>query len=749
MNKRNGNAQERGETSAADRATPVAAFARAVAGARLPLVYLAALVVLSLVLFPPTQKKRSVQFDEGAVAGVDVDARFAFVVPLSDQEIELARARAALDIPPVYVRDDAASANLAGDLKRLFERVAAVAEEGEAVRQRVSRIKEAVPELRREAVELLVDGRIRDRMLAESLRLQRQYLERGIVNDASVLQKRSYAHVTVIADGDETRVAAAGLVDQRDLEDRIMAEGRRLFPENHRAARLFHAVLRPHLAPNLLYDAAETKKRRDEAMRKIDRSFTVARGSRIVSRHDRVTHRQIEILETMEDKRIALELSTSVGKRLLLYFGKGLRIVALVALLALAARRFDPRTIADRGRQTLAFIVLTIYLVLTALVVRLPSLDPHLVPTALVSLVTTAFLGVSAAALYTLFASLVIVTHTALPASFAFVSLLAGAAGILSIAHLRERRSFYTVFLSVSAAYVIGAAGFAVTDQLSLAAFGRAAAYGTANALACTVMVMFLLPILESLFDTTTNFTLMELSDLNRPLLRRLIMEAPGTYHHSLMVGNLVETVAREVRANGLEARVGAYYHDIGKLAKPEYFFENAGERENKHEKLAPRMSALVIVSHVKEGNELARSEKLPRIVTDAISEHHGRTVMAYFYQKALEYDSHDSVNIDDFRYPGPRPRSKETALIMLADSCEAAVRSLRDPTVPKIRAIVQKIIEARMSDGELDESGLTLNDIAVIRERFIQLLTTVFHPRIAYPAQREEPAAGGGKRGA
>jgi hypothetical protein len=235
----------------------------------------------------------------------------------------------------------------------------------------------------------------------------------------------------------------------------------------------------------------------------------------------------------------------------------------------------------------------------------------------------------------------------------------------------------------------------------------------------------------------------MELSDLNRPLLKRLIIEAPGTYHHSLMVGNLVEAVAGEVRANGLQARVGAYYHDIGKLTKPAYFFENKGENINKHEKLTPRMSALILASHVKEGVELARSEKLPRIIIDAVREHHGTTVMAYFYQKALEYDSRDTVNIEDFRYPGPRPSSKETALIMLADSAEAAVRSLESPTAPKIRSIVQRIIEARMNDGELDESGLTLNDIAAVREKFIQLLTGVFHMRIPYPAQREDAEAG------
>jgi len=231
----------------------------------------------------------------------------------------------------------------------------------------------------------------------------------------------------------------------------------------------------------------------------------------------------------------------------------------------------------------------------------------------------------------------------------------------------------------------------------------------------------------------------MELSDLNRPILRRLLIEAPGTYHHSIMVGNMAEAVAADVAANGLLARVGAYYHDIGKLAKPEYFFENKGDKINKHEKLSPTMSALILASHIKEGVELARKEKLPNVIIDAIKEHQGTTVMAYFYQKALEYDSHDSVNIDDFRYPGPKPQSKETALIMLADSAEAAVRSLKEPTAPRIRAIVTKIIEARMNDGELDHSGLTLNDIAVIKEKFVQLLTGIFHPRIPYPRQEEE----------
>ncbi len=713
---------------------------------RLPLIYLASLLVLSLVLFPPGQKKTSVRFAEGDVADVDIVASFSFSVPLPDHEVDLGRAKAAIEIPPVFVREEGAAKQLPGDLESLLARIGEIASSDRSVRDRVSRIKAIAPELRKESVELFVDASIRARIVAESARLQKSLLQRGIVNDGSPLRGRAYERVTVISEGDEKLVSAAGLVDQAELEPLITAEGRRIFPGNEKAVRLFRAVLRSNLTANLVFDVAETKKRREEATKAVDRSYTVSRGTRVVARHDRVTARQVAMLEAMEQKRMARELATSIGGRIWLCFGKGLRIAALLALLALALRRFEPRLVAQRDRLTLAFIVMVIYLVLTAVVMRVASLDPRLIPTAFVALVSTAFFGVHAAVLITLFASFLIVVNTALPAGYAFTALLAGAAGIISIAHLRDRRSFYTVFFSVSAAYVLGIAGFGVTEGLAPAAFVRDAAFGVANALACTIMVMFLLPVFESLFDLATNFTLMELSDLNRPLLRRLIMEAPGTYHHSLMVGNLVETVAREVRANGLEARVGAYYHDIGKLSKPEYFFENTGDRENKHENLAPRMSAIILVAHVKEGVELARNEKLPRIIVDAISEHHGRTVMAYFYQKALEYDSNDSVNADDFRYPGPRPRSKETALIMLADSCEAAVRSLRDPTAPKIRAIVQKIIEMRTSDGELDESGLTLNDIAMIREKFIQLLTSVFHPRIAYPMQREEGAVEGGR---
>ena len=747
MNEQGPSAPERGESPRRARRGRVRAPRRdAVKGLRLPVAYAVVFLALSLILFPPLQKTKNVRFKEGDIADVDVLAPFTFVVPQSDHEIEMARAKAAVDIPPVYVRNDAATAHLPGDLRSFFGRVGEIAAKHTlSMSDRVSRIKQYAPDLKREPVELFLDEGIRAKMMRESPRLQGMCLERGILNDAAPLRHRDYPRIIVLVQGEETLLPSSSLIDQAELESLITAEGGRLFPGNEKAVRLLNAVVRSHLVPNLVYDTDGTKERREEAMRKVERSFAIAKNQRIIAKHDKVTRSQIDVLETMEEKRVQVELATSYGKRLWLFFGKGVRVLVLLMLLGLALRRFQPRIIVEPDRLTLAFLVLSIYLVLTALVMRIPALDPHLIPVAFVSLMMTACFGIQTAVIFTLFASLAIATHTNLPASYTFISILAGTAAIISIAQLRERKNFYTIFLYVSAGYVIGIVGFGITEGISLRAFLADAVLGIANSLACTIVVMFLLPIFESIFDVTTDFTLMELSDLNRPLLRRLVLEAPGTYHHSLMVGNLVEAVAGDVGANGLQARVGAYYHDIGKLTKPEYFFENKGENVNKHEKLAPSMSALILASHVKDGIELARREKLPGIIVDSIREHHGTTVMAFFYQKALEYDSRDSVNVNDFRYPGPRPRSKENALIMLADSAEAAVRSLKDPTAPKIRAIVQRIFEARMNDGELDECRLTLNDIAVIREEFIQLLTGIFHARVPYPSQE---TIEGGERG-
>ncbi len=269
----------------------------------------------------------------------------------------------------------------------------------------------------------------------------------------------------------------------------------------------------------------------------------------------------------------------------------------------------------------------------------------------------------------------------------------------------------------------------------SLSALMQNVGLVTINAILATFIAMMCTTVFENLFDITTNMTLVELSDMNNPVLKRLSIEAPGTYNHSVLVANLAESAAERIGANALLSRVASYYHDIGKLEKTDYFIENliAADR-NKHNKLTPSMSALIISSHVKEGVELARKYKLPRVVQDAILQHHGTSTVSFFYEKALEQDPHKQVQEKDFRYPGPRPQSKETAVMMLADSVEAASRSLSTSSPRLLRELVRKIIRNKFLGGQLDQCDLTLRDLDEIVEGFMPVLQGIFHTRIEYP---------------
>jgi len=248
-------------------------------------------------------------------------------------------------------------------------------------------------------------------------------------------------------------------------------------------------------------------------------------------------------------------------------------------------------------------------------------------------------------------------------------------------------------------------------------------------------IIVGILPIFEYLFKTVTNISLLELADFNNPLLQRMIMEAPGTYHHSLIVGNLSDAACKAIGAHELLARIGAYYHDIGKLSKPEYFSENIDHSQSKHEALTPAMSKMVIMNHVKEGIELAKKYRLKPSIVDFIQQHHGSSLVYYFYRRALENMEPDQeVEEEGFRYPGPKPDTKETAIVLLADSVEAAARSLQEPNPQKIEELVHKIINNKFIDGQLDECELTLKDLEKISEVFIRILSGVYHSRITYP---------------
>jgi putative nucleotidyltransferase with HDIG domain len=312
--------------------------------------------------------------------------------------------------------------------------------------------------------------------------------------------------------------------------------------------------------------------------------------------------------------------------------------------------------------------------------------------------------------------------------------------GIFALADRQERTAFFRAgaAIGLANAYTLAAFAFLDANTSSLAAD---LVGGLVNGLIVAVLATGLLPLLEHSFGRTTVFTLLELSNLNEPILKHLVLAAPGTYHHSIMVGTLAESAAEAIGANALLCRVGAYYHDIGKARHPTYFIENHADAANRHEKLAPSLSRAIVMSHVKEGIEIARDHGLPEVLVDMIPQHHGTRLVSFFYRRAKEATDPElqAVSEEDYRYPGPKPQTREAAILMLADAVEAATHTLTDPTPARIRGAVQKIINAIFVDAQLDECDLTLRDLHIIANSFVRILTGFFHQRIEYPGVQLE----------
>jgi len=317
-------------------------------------------------------------------------------------------------------------------------------------------------------------------------------------------------------------------------------------------------------------------------------------------------------------------------------------------------------------------------------------------------------------------------------------ALLGSLASVYSVRHYKDRAAILKAGLAVGVVNLLGILGIDFLRQMpvTLAGVSLQVALGCISGALAAALASILLPTLESLFQVTTDIRLLELTNLNAPILRRLSEEAPGTYHHSLMVGTLAEAAAETIGANSLLARVGAYYHDIGKILKPEYYVENQSFGINRHEALTPNMSCLIIASHVKDGLELAKEMRLAPDISDLIPQHHGTRIMTYFYRKALDANNGKNQEIDevDYRYPGPKPQTKEAAILMLADSVEAASRTLTEPTPAQIQGMIDRLVDSILADNQLDECDITLREIGLVKESFFKILTGLYHRRLDYP---------------
>lgn len=450
--------------------------------------------------------------------------------------------------------------------------------------------------------------------------------------------------------------------------------------------------------------------------------------------------------------------------------GAGTAVMITVLIVAVAHLRLQLRpTYRRNSRVLLVFSVIFSQLLLlkgVAFMIELNHLEPdyllYFAPVAFAPMLLTLLLGrehgIFAVIYGTLLGTLLVDAHACF--HFAVLSALAGITGVGATRHLRNRSQLmragvYTGVCGVVLGLLLGWMEQVWLNPMNVFAwrsFGVQCVLALLTGMFTATLVGGLLPVLEYLFRITTTISWIELADLNHPLLRRMTMEAPGTYHHSLMVANLSEAAAEAIGADPTICRVCSYFHDIGKLNKPEYYIENTNGEDNPHDDLTPTMSALVVMAHVKDGVDLALKHKLNRRIIDVIQQHHGTSLAYYFYRRALDQQEEikrqvaegkaapedvPEVRESSFRYPGPKPDTRESAIISLADAVESAGRSLSKPTPAKIEQMVDEIIRGRVRDGQLDECDLTTRDLKLIADSFAKMLRTSLHRRVPYPEEK------------
>lgn len=485
------------------------------------------------------------------------------------------------------------------------------------------------------------------------------------------------------------------------------------------------------LKPNIVFNETLTEENKLEAMSKVN-PVIIKADTVIIEKDTVITEEQVAILEDL-DMLIANDNFTQM--KVLGY----ILFIALLYVIVAAYLYYFKKKIFNSNRYIL---LINVIVIMTLLLAKL-FYNINIYTVSISIIIAVMLIGVlidySMSIVLSIFISIILGLNFADNNIYIIIQgLLISVVGVLAINKTNQRSKM------TNAGLILGAVGFCITAILQIIqgeVFIDIIKSGIISAISgftAAICVIGLLPFFETWFGITTSFKLLELSNPNNPLLKKLMIEAPGTYHHSVVVANLAEAAVSAVGGNELLARAGSYYHDIGKMKRPVQFVENQLGGANPHNKYTPALSTLIISSHVKDGVEYARQYKLPTEIIDIIKQHHGDSLLQFFYHKAKELEPDKEIKEENFRYEGPKPQTREAAVIMLADSVEAATRAMGDPTRGKIESLVRKIIKSKLDDGQLDESNLTLRDLDLIARTFCKVLEGIYHSRIEYPSDEE-----------
>jgi len=609
------------------------------------------------------------------------------------------------------------------------------------------------------------DGKVRFALVENGLAVLREIYTEG-VHDGSVLPAGSDGRVTVFKILKSTGEVAQRPVQSMDeahayLRINIAAEGMGRSTEV-----ALYRIFRNGLTPNLIYDLQATKNLQENALKNLHPVVVkIERGQTLVEAGTRVTPEQYEMLQAYR-KVVLRDHNLQLNEGLQL-FGRILLVLAMVLASVIYIRLEDRETLRSNTRLALLALTVVVNLALVRATYSLGGLPffvddstaasilPLVAPAALAPLIVAILLNTGSAIFMALLISIFTSVIYGNRLDLLVLTFLSSMVAIFASRSSRKRGRVVRAGLLGGMTVAGFVLLFGVVDQLPVRAVLQQMSAGLVTGLLTGIVVVGLLPVLEGLFRRTTDITLLELTDFNHPLLRRMQLEAPGSYHHSLVVAQLAENAANAIGANPLVARVCALFHDIGKIVKPEYFSENQREGVNPHDDANPSLSALIIKAHVKDGVDLALKYKLPRMVIEVIQQHHGTTLIRYFFQRAVQelakpafskpgagdLREHNVIRADPsrvcettYRYDGPRPQFKESAIIHLADMCEAASRSMRRVTPQHLAELIEQIVRASVADGQLEESPLTFEEISKIKSSFNFTLLNMLHSRVAYP---------------
>lgn len=490
--------------------------------------------------------------------------------------------------------------------------------------------------------------------------------------------------------------------------------------------------------PNLIYSPQLTEIAIKNAKEKVPRNIGIVNeNERIVAKHDRI---KPETKYKIDSYRIAKGEEMGFVSKSLQSIGKFLHILIIILPLIIYIRLFRSKIYTDNLKILLIAIIILFVSLLSFLIYQIDvsTAIGFLVLVPVASMLLTIIFDSRIGFYGTVVTSLIAGGLQGNDYAFALMNIIAGSLAAYTVRDIKNRTQIFRSFLFIFLGYAISIIAFGFERYDSFNQLLTNFVFAGSNALISPVVTYGLIIFVERFFNITTDLTLLELTDFNKPLLKELAKKAPGTFNHSITMGTLAETAAEAIRANPTLARVGAYYHDIGKILDPESFVENQINSHNIHEQLQPDQSVALILDHVKKGIELAESYSLPKEIIDFIPMHHGTMVISYFYSKAKELYGEESVDINEYRYKGPKPRTKETAIVMLADACESTVRSLIDSDSQKIENVINNLVNSRIDDGQLDEAPLTFTDVKIIKDSFLNILVGHHHKRIRYPEQEE-----------